>query len=47
MSHQEIQQAIDSYELNMLHQAKWQKQQKQIEIELGQEEPKMRAQKRK
>ena len=34
-------------ELNMLHQAKWQKERKQIEIELAKEEAKLRAQKRK
>ena len=39
--------ALTQDELNMLHQAKWRKEQKQIEIELAQEEAKFRAQKRK
>ena len=34
-------------ELNLLHQAKWQKERKKIEIELAQEEAKLRVQKRK
>ena len=34
-------------EVNMLHQAKQRKEQKQIEIELSQEEAKLRAQKQK
>ena len=38
---------LTQYELQLLHQAKWRKEQKQIEIELAQEEAKLRVQKRK
>ena len=38
---------LTQHELNLLHQAKWRKEWKQIEIELAQEEAKLRAQKQK
>ena len=38
---------LTQHELNLLHQAKWQKEWKQIEIELAREEAKLRAQKQK
>ena len=38
---------LTQHELNLLHQAKWRKERKQIEIELDQEEAKLRAQKQK
>ena len=39
--------SLTQNELNLLHQAKWRKARKQLEIELAQEEAKIRAQKRK